>query len=66
MSIETIKELSEKNDVRVSEFEKDGKTVYGLHGFKSDIQAVVRKIDGFYVEWADTGAYLYDEDESWN
>ncbi len=66
MKKQTIQKLAQKYDVRLSEAKEGGKRVLGLHGFKADIEAVVRQVSGYWVQWADTGAYLYSEKAGWN
>ncbi len=54
-----IQRLADSNDVRVSVRREDGKRVIGLHGYASDVEAVLRQIHGFWAQRADSGVYLY-------
>lgn len=65
MHIKTLQKLAGES-VRVSIRTEQSKRVIGLHGFKSDIEAVLRAIKGYHVEWSDTGAYLYSHRANWN
>ena len=66
MNIKNLEKIAEKFDVRVSSHREDRKTVYGLHGFLRNIEAMEKEIHGFWVEKMATGHYLYRETLSWN
>ena len=61
----SLQKLAKEYDVRLSEQREQGKRVFGLHGFLSDIEAMERHITGYYIEEADTGHYLYSERATW-
>ena len=60
-----LQELCEINDVQLRRRKEQGRIVYSLHGFLANIQAVVREIEGYWVEQATSGFYLYRDDLLW-
>jgi len=61
-----LQEICDNNDVRLRRLKEQGRVVYGLHGFLANIQAVEREIEGYWIERATSGHYLYREDLNWN
>jgi hypothetical protein len=66
MNIKTIERIAARNDVRVSTRKEDGKRVIGLHGLLGDVQRVAGLLDGYWVEQATTGYYLYSDRANWS
>lgn len=60
-----LQKICDKYDIRLSRQKEQGRIVYGLHGFLSDIQAAEQEIEGYWIEQGDTGHYLYREDLCW-
>ena len=61
-----LQEKCDRNDVRLSRRKEQGRIVYGLHGFLSDIEAVENEIEGYWIESGDSGRYLYRDDLLWD
>jgi len=60
-----LQEICEINDVQLRRRKEQGRIVYSLHGFLANIRAVVREIEGYWVEQATSGYYLYRDDLLW-
>uniref|UniRef100_A0A6M3LIJ6 Uncharacterized protein n=1 Tax=viral metagenome TaxID=1070528 RepID=A0A6M3LIJ6_9ZZZZ len=60
-----LREICDNNDVQLRKRKEQGRIVYSLHGFLANIQAVVREIEGYWIERATSGYYLYRDDLLW-
>ena len=56
--LKTIQRIAKTMDVRVSIDKVDGDRVIVLHGFLSDIQAVLRGVNGYHFTQQDNGIAL--------
>jgi hypothetical protein len=66
MNKRTLEAIAKRFHLRLSETREQGKRVFGLHGFLSNIEEAEREIKGYYIQQADTGHYLYSYRAKWN
>lgn len=65
MNLSSVQKIATVHNVAVRIRREQGKRVLSLHGFKSDCMSALREINGFHVEDATSGFYLFSKKSVW-